>query len=72
MSKPPIPTATVALVAVSILERKVKAGEMDLHAFSDFKIPGTEGMTYRRSTMLKAAKEAWDLCQCVEDTRPEI
>ena len=70
MSRPPIPTATVALIAAQIIERGVNFGTIGTTDFSDYQVPASE-MTYRERTMNNAAKEAWELVEAVEQARPQ-
>lgn len=70
MSRPPVPTATVALIAAGVIERGVKFGALEQSDFSDYVIPGTQ-RTYREQTFRAAAKEAWMLVEAVDETRPE-
>jgi hypothetical protein len=75
MSRPPIPTATVAMIANAIIDRKWSAGKLDNTDFSEYRIPGPDGLygkkTYKQRTLEQAAAEAWELCQAVENMRPQ-
>lgn len=69
MGRPPVPTATVALIASAVIERGVKFGRYDVSDFSEYKVPGST-LNYRQRTFRDAAQEAWELVQAVEEKRP--
>ena len=69
MGRPPVPTATVALIATEFIKKGIKFGIYDSSDFSEFIVPGTK-RSYKKRTFEEAAKEAWELVQAVEESRP--